>query len=257
MKLKLDVGRKETYVITNEIVTQTRGWNNGPMVTTESFLNAKQDVTVRPDKLVRTRTYQAEAGARGDSSEQKAADGVIRQMASAAEGSVLEGEYDARGRGLNLYLLGDGVGLNPMGPQAGAQEVMVGFMGIVFPEKPVKVGDKWQAVYDITASAQDLFQSSGGMVENGEIPIAYELLEYNKETNFIKLGLSSKGSPVVKIPIGSGLAKIEMTVEAKGQALVHFDTGWLQELRFETSVVTEGFVATKQVVKTVTRRAKA
>ena len=187
---------------------------------------------------------------------QKQADGLIKKMAASIEGSMLQGDYDAHGRGTNMFLLGEGVGLNPMGPQAGAQEVMVGFMGILFPAKPVKVGEKWSGTYDITESAQDLFESSGGMVDDGKIPITYELLDYNEKDNFIRIGLSSKGSPTVKIPMGGGLAKIEMDVRAKGQALVRLNDGWLQELRFETTIVTEGYVATKQVVKTVTRRLK-
>jgi hypothetical protein len=143
-----------------------------------------------------------------------------------------------------------------MGPQAGAQDVMVGFMGVLLPPKAAKVGDTWSGTYDITASAQDLFANAGAMVEDGDVPITYELLDFNPRTNYVKLGLTSKGKPLVKIPIGGGLAKIQMSVESKGQALVRYNDGWLQELRLETTIVTEGFVATKQVVKTVTRRQK-
>ena len=46
MKVAFEKGRKETYVITNETTTQTRGMDEGPLVTTDSFLNARQEVTV-------------------------------------------------------------------------------------------------------------------------------------------------------------------------------------------------------------------
>jgi hypothetical protein len=93
-------------------------------------------------------------------------------------------------------------------------------------------------------------------VDNGEVPITYELIEFDPQYNRITVGITSRGKPTVKIPIGGGIAKIEMTVESKGQALVRLNDGWLQELRLETTIVTAGFVATKQVVKTVTRRQK-
>ncbi len=256
LKINFEVGRKETYVLTNETVTKTRGQENGPMRTTTSFLNARQEVSVRPSGDVRIHTTDVKGGVVGDSTEEIAADGIMKGIAKSIEGSVLQGVFDKRGHGRDMFLLGEGVGLNPMGPQAGAQEVMVGFMGILLPDKPAKVGDKWKGTYDISASAEDLFESSGGMVEDGAMPITYELLQVNAATNAIRLHISSAGKPTVKIPMGGGLAKILMDVKVNGEALVRLNDGWLQELRIETTVVTEGFVATSIVTKTVTRRLK-
>jgi hypothetical protein len=256
LKIDFEKRRKATYVLTNESVTQTRGLENGPMLTTKSFLNARQEVSVLDSGAVRIHTSDVKGGVYGGDVAEEAADAIMKGMAASIEGSVLQGEFDPRGRGREMVLLGDGVGLNPMGPQAGTQEVMVGFMGILFPEKPAKVGDKWKGTYDITESAQDLFASSGGMVDNGQVPMTYELLEFNAEKNFIKLRISSAGKPIVKIPMGGALARINMDVKSVGQALVRLDDGWLQELRIETTVITEGYVATKIVTKTITRREK-
>jgi hypothetical protein len=256
LKIDFERGKRATYVLTNESVTLTRGQENGPMLTTKSFLNARQEVSVLDSGAVRIHTSDVKGGVYGDDDAELAADAIMKGMAASIEGSVLQGVFDERGQGSEMVLLGDGVGLNPMGPQAGTQEVMLGFMGILFPQKPAKVGDKWQGTYDITESAQDLFASSGGMVDNGRVPLTYELLEFNAEKNFARIGISSAGKPIVKIPMGGGLAKINMDVKSQGQALVRLDEGWLQELRIETTVVTEGYVATKIVTKTVTRREK-
>jgi hypothetical protein len=255
LKLRLEVGRKETYVLTNVTVTQTRGHQNGPMLSTESFLNAKQEVTVRNDGTVRIHTTDVKGGVNADDVQEEKADLVVKQFAQSVEGSMLQGAFDQRGRGTEMLLLGDGVGLNPMGPQSGAQEVMVGFMGVLLPAGPAKVRDKWASTYDITESALDLFASQGAMVENGKVPITYELLEFNHKTNAVRIRVTSAGKPLVKLPMEDGsLAKISMDVMSTGEALVRLNDGWLQELRLETVVVTEGYVATKITTRTVTRK---
>jgi hypothetical protein len=255
LRLVLTGGRKETYVLINDTVTQTRGQTGGPMRTTTSFLNAKQEVTVRNDGTVRIHTTDVKGGVQAKDQREVEADGVMKQFAADIEGSVLQGVFDKRGRGAEMFLLGDGVGLNPMGPQSGAQEVMVGFMGVLLPEKPAKRGDKWTSAYDITESAIDLFAGMGAMVDNGKVAITYELIEFNHKNNSVRIKVSSAGKPVVKIPIeGGALTKIQMNVTSVGEALVRLDDGWLQELRLETTVVTEGFVATKVTTRTVTRK---
>jgi hypothetical protein len=253
--LEFAKGRRETYTLANEITTHSQGLKKGEVFVNKSFLTAEQIVEAHDDKgLVTIQTINVKGGVNGTSTEEQEANDFIARMAESIEGSILRGRFNSAGKGSELELLGEGVGLNPLGPQAGSQTVMVGFMGVLLPEKAVKPGDKWTGTYDVSQSAADLFATQGGRANNGEIPITYELLDYNEKTNFFKVKITGKGTPVIKVPMGGAMATINMDVSLQGQALVRLDDGWLQELRVETTVVTEGFVATKQVVKTLTRR---
>jgi hypothetical protein len=259
MSVKFPTGKSETYILTNDILTLTQTMD-GQTNSEKSFLNAVQDVNVivTPNNgpNVSIHTHDVRAGVPGDEPIQRIANDYIQKTAASIEGSVLHGKFDDKGRGTDLFFIGEGVGLNPLGPQASSQKLMVGFMGILLPDKAVKPGDTWTGTYDFTQSGMDLFENQGGRVENGKIPITYTLLDYDKENNSIRIGLKSAGKPVVKVPIEGAMATINMDVKADGQALVRLDDGWLQELRLETNVTTEGLVASKQTIKTVTRRKK-
>ncbi len=253
-------GRRETYQLVNDITVFTQGAKEGEVVAHKSFLNAEQVVQVHKKQgdgaVVTIQTVNVKSGVEGSTFDQKQANDFITKTAQGIEGSTLQGVFDKTGKGSDLQLFGEGVGLNPMGPQAGSQTLMTGLMGMVFPSGQVKVGDKWTANYDMTQSGADLFEKAGARVVNGEVPLTYELVDYNPKTNFVQLRITGKGKPIVKIPMEGAMAEIRMDVDIKGQALVRFDDGWLQELRLESTVITEGFVATKQVVRTVTRRKK-
>ena len=258
IRLAFTDGRRETYVLTNSISTFTQGDKPNELFEQKSFLNAEQVVGVQKatetNALVTVHTQNVKAGVQGTSIEANEADNFIKKTAENIEGSTLQGSFDRTGRGSDLYLLGNGVGLNPMGFQAGSQSLMVGFMGVVFPSKAVKPGDSWKGTLDMSQSGEDLFEQAGGRVSNGEVPLTYTLIDYNPKTNFVKIGISGKGTPIIKVPMQGAVVEIKMLVETKGQALVRYNDGWLQELRLESTIVTEGFVATRQVVRTVTQR---
>ena len=99
LKIDFEKRKKGTYVLTNESVTQTRGQENGPMLTTKSFLNARQEVSVLDSGAVRIHTSDVKGGVNGDDVAEQAADAIMKGMAASIEGSVLQGEFDARGRG--------------------------------------------------------------------------------------------------------------------------------------------------------------
>lgn len=253
-------GRRETYSLVNDITVYTQGEGAGEVLKHKSFLNADQIVHVHKREgdggLVTIQTLNVRSGVEGKAFDQKQADAFIKKTAEGIEGSTLQGVFDKTGRGSQLELLGEGVGLNPMGPQAGSQTLMTGFMGMVFPNKQVKIGERWTATYDISQSGADLFEESGARVVDGEVPLTYELVDYDQAKNFVQIKITGKGKPTIKIPMSGAMVEIKMDVNVAGQALVRYDDGWLQELRLESTIVTEGFVATKQVVKTVTRRMK-
>ena len=259
MAVSFPLGKSETYILTNDILTLSQA-PDGETYAEKSFLNAVQEVKVivTPDNgpNVSIHTHDVRAGVPGDQPIQKIANDYILKTAASIEGSVLHGKFDDKGRGTDLFFIGEGVGLNPLGPQASSQKLMVGFMGILLPDKAAKPGDTWTGTYDFTQSGMDLFENQGGRVEDGKIPITYTLLDYDKKNNSIRIGLKSAGKPVVKVPMQGAMATIKMDVRAAGQALVRISDGWLQELRLETNVTTEGLVASKQTIKTVTRRKK-
>ena len=258
MKLAFASGRREVYALMNEILLET---TVGKQVFHDSsYINAEQSVNVikpKPDgATVSIVTSNVSAGVRGAGQVQAIANDWLKKVSSDIEGSVMQGDYDARGRGTGLQLFGDGVGLNPMGPQVGSQNVMVGFMGILFPKGPTRVGDTWQGTFDFTKSGEDLFAQQGGRVENGEVPITYKLLDYDKARGTMTLGLECKGKPLVKVPMEGAVSKINLDVESHGQALVRMSDGWLQELRLETTVMTDGgglLYPMKHTIRTVTR----
>ena len=256
LALKLTAGQSAVYTLTNEITTTTTN-EDGTVEATDSFLNATQSVTVestdRETGVVTIETTDVSAGVPGE----EEPDEFMRKTAANIEGSRLRGQFDGQGRGTELILLGDGVGLNPMGPQAGSQDVMVGFMGVLLPGKVVAPGETWIGVYDISESAADLFEGSGAFVESGTVPITYSLIDYDEERNLAAIAVRSEGRPVIKIPLGGAVMTVEMKVVTEGRALVRLDDGWLEELTIESIITTEGLVVTRTVARTTTRRLKS
>ena len=248
-------GQTAVYSLKNEITTITPN-PDGTYKTTGSFLNATQSVTVdsvgRNSATVTIETTDVSAGVPG---EQRPTE-YLEKTAASIEGSRLRGKFDGQGRGTELYLLGDGVGLNPMGPQAGSQEVMVGFMGVLLPGKVVAPGDTWSGEYDITASVVDVFEGLGAFVESGTMPITYSLIDYDEERNLAAIRVHAEGTPVIKIPLGGAIVELAMKVVTDGRALVRLDDGWLEELKIESIITIEGYFASKSVVRSTTRRVK-
>ncbi|HXH61219.1 MAG TPA: hypothetical protein VNI20_07655 [Fimbriimonadaceae bacterium] len=256
--IKFVKGDTGVYKLTNDITIFTAGDKADTLNKQKSYLNAMQAVSVEDVKgkkgTITVKTTDVSAGVTGTSVAEVSADAYMKETARSIEGSTLQGNYDSTGKGTDLILLGKGIGLNPMGPQIGSQDVSVGFMGVLLPSKSVKVGDKWSGAYDISQSVQDLFQSSGGVAQNGETTIWYTLLDFDEEKNYVKLGISGHGRPLVKIPAGGGTLTIQMDVKIDGQAVVRMDSGWLQQMKVESTIVTEGLAASKEVVNSVTQR---
>lgn len=255
LTLKFTAGQSAVYILTNEITTTFRN-EDGTLEATDSFLNATQSVTVESTGsnfgLVTIETTGVSAGVPGEDMPTA----YMQKMAENIEGSRLRGRFDGQGRGTELFLLGGGVGLNPMGPQAGSQDVMVGFMGVLLPGKVVAPGDTWTGVYDISQSAADLFEGSGSFVESGTVPITYSLIDYDEERNLAAIRIHSEGRPLIKIPLGGAVINLEMRVVTDGRALVRLDDGWLEELKIESIITIEGYIAARNVVRSTTRRVK-
>ncbi|MCH7945915.1 MAG: hypothetical protein IIC73_07890 [Armatimonadetes bacterium] len=256
LALKFTAGQSAVYTLTNEITTTIR-YEDGTVEATDSFLNATQSVTVestdRETGVVTIETTNVSAGVPG----KEEPDEFMRKIAASIEGSRLRGLFDGQGRGTELYLLGDGVGLNPMGPQAGSQDVMVGFMGMLLPGKVVAPGETWSGVYDISESAVDVFKGLGAYVESGTMLITYSLIDYDEERNLAAIAVRSEGRPVIKIPVNGAVINLEMKVVTDGRALVRLDDGWLEELKIESITTIEGYVASRTVVRSTTRRLKS
>ena len=255
LTLKLTTGQSAVYVLTNEMTTTVR-FENGAVEATDSFLNATQSVTVestdRETGVVTIETTNVSAGVPGEEKPDK----FMRKTVADIEGSRLSGRFDVQGRGTELFLLGDGVGLNPMGPQAGSQDVMVGFMGVLLPGKIVAPGETWSGVYDISESVANLFEGTRAYAESGTMPITYSLLAYDEERNLAAIGVHSEGRLVIKIPLDGAVINVEMKVVTEGRALVRLDDGWLEELKIESTTTTEGYVASRTVARTTIRRVK-
>lgn len=256
--VKYQRGKVIDYALVNTIEVLMSGQNKGETISRETFLNASQRVEVGETKgggaKVSITTSKVTSGFLKKTPEVEEADAFLKQTALSIEGSLLRGDFDSKGKGSNLELIGNGVGLNPMGPQVGSQEVMVGFMGVLLPGKPIKIGDKWSAKFDFSQSASDLFGAAGAKTEKSEIIITYKLLDYDISKNFARVSIQSKGAPVIKVPTDGAMVLVNIKVDSIGEALIRLDDGWLQEMRLETTVVTEGFVASKQIVKTITKR---
>ena len=255
LTLSFAPGQTAVYSLNNEITTITQN-QDGTFNTTGSFLNATQSVSV--DSLgsdaatVTIKTTGVSAGVPGELKPTE----YLEKTAASIEGSRLRGKFDAQGRGTDLYLLGEGVGLNPMGPQAGSQEVMVGFMGVLLPGKVVAPGETWSGTYDISESATDVFQDMGAFVESGAMPITYSLIDYDVARNLAAIRIHAEGTPVLKIPMSGAIVEVEMKVVTDGRALVRLDDGWLEELKIESIITIEGYVAATNIVRSTTRRVK-
>ncbi len=258
IKVKYREGSKFDYSLTNGIEISLPGSKEGEVVRQDTFLNAMQNIAVGATKggltNVTIKTNKVAAGFAKPTPENEEAGEFLKKTAAGIEGSVLTGQFDASGRGTKLELEGEGVGLNPLGPQVGSQDVMVGLMGILLPERLVNVGDEWSAKFDFQQSASDLFGQAGAKTENSEVTLVYKLLDYNKEKNLARFSVVGKGKPTIKLPTEGSVLEVQVSVDSKGQATVRLDDGWLQELRLETTVVMEGFISNKQIVKTVTKR---
>lgn len=243
------------YELTNDIVTIVEIPEIKQTVVVGSDLAATQTARVRTrdggGAEILIRTFDVVSNVEGD---EEIAE-ILRIATASIEGSRMVGSYDEFGRGTNVYLE-QGIGLSPIGAQAGDQDMTVGLMGLLLPPGPVPLGESWSGQFDFTASVESFLSSVGGKVEDGEFPIVFTLERVNEERNYAVIGIRSEGRPTIIMPLVSSIETTSpMHVLMEGRALIDLDTGWLREMKVTTTVDYSGFLpGVKQAVLSVTRR---
>lgn len=255
LAIQYEEGAEYRYELTNDMVNRLPDPIFGQMVTVKSDLTATQ--TARIEQLdgsgavILINTFNVESNVEGD--EEVAI--LIQDATAGIEGSLMRGNYDEFGRGTDVFLE-RGIGLSPIGAQAGDEDLIVGLMGLLLPPTPVTLADEWLGSFDFTAQVGSFFVKVGGTVENGEFPIVYALEQVNEEENYAVIGIRSEGRPTIILAlVGDETVSSEMHVLMEGRALIDLDTGWLREMKVTTTVDYSGFMpGVKQVVQSTTRR---
>lgn len=253
--LRYEEGAEHRYELTNDIVTYVSIPEIDQIATVTSGLGATQTARVRrldgSGAEILISTFDVVSNVEGD---EEIAE-ILRIATASIEGSRLVGNYDEFGRGTDVYLE-QGIGLSPIGAQAGGQDMTVGLMGLLLSPEPVPLGKSWSGAFDFTASVESFLSSVDGTVVNGEFPIVFTLESVNEEENYVVIGIRSEGRPTIIMPLAGGAeVTSEMHVLMEGRALIDLDTGWLSEMKVTTTVDYSGFLpGVKQTVLSITRR---
>lgn len=252
LRLVIKAGQEQKYRLTNEISTTVQSpTNSEDKETYSSHLNARQSVEVGEDESVFIQTTDVDGAVIGEGMMTAMANVYMQSTVKAIEGSMMVAAYDETGSGKNVMMIGEGMGLNPLGAQADPRDATVGFMGVILPGGTVKPGDSWAGEYDAAVMAGEVFKDMGAQTSNGTIPLTYFLRGYDLERGLAQISITGSGIPIIDLPIENSIVKIEMQIYIEGEALVRLSDGWLYELRIETDVITEGLYATKQKVRTL------
>lgn len=214
LRLRLEKGKG--YVFESSVNQTTQGVGGSKteaeqkLVTTVKVDDASEGKYKTTSTISDVEIVSAALGA-----EQKAA------LKSQIEAVKLQIEYDELGHSLGSKTPDAGALAATMGAQG------VGFMGLHYPSRPVKVGDKWSAEFDI----QEVLGSMlAGLKAKGstKIPIAYTLktLESRggKSVAVIAFDMGGEIAFTVDRPDGQA-AEVKMKTDSKGEYVVDAATG--------------------------------
>jgi hypothetical protein len=191
---------------------------------------------------------------------------MVQNMAKAAEGREVTLKYRRNGRmaderaSVNMMQMSDSLGN------------FFGFMGLTYPDDPVRVGDSWKSELDLAKLAAG--GSASGMTwSDARLPAQYTLRSIDRKAGTATIEFSIQGSPVMTLRMpdppkdADGKPKtvqnpprelkMTMSFQVTGRTVVDIATGLPRESKSTSQVTTSSPMmgTMKQRLTTTTKRA--